>query len=691
MNDAAVRELARRAGIAVRWTDYADKRRRVPLDTMRRILTALGLPCDTEDDLSHSRRLLDGAQTPPLITTTAGQAVDLPIRAAGDPPRARLIDEHGVVAEVAGRQTAGGVSLPSIQEIGYHTVEIGQTRLKLAVAPPRCVTIEDIAPGERVVGLAAQIYGLRSAGDCGIGDMAGVVALAKSAAALDVDALALSPAHALFAADPGHFSPYSPSSRLFYNPLLADAALLFGPDRMAKARTATGVGVRARELEASSLINWTSSSHAKMAVLRALFEDFAAADLAGNPATKLAVDFAKFRGAQGAALEDHALFETLHEARLRANPQAWNWRDWPPEWRDPHSATVRSFAEKNQHETLFYSFLQWVADRSFAVAQQGTRHAGMRIGVIADLAVGTHSGGSHAWTNQDDILGGLEIGAPPDLFSASGQNWGLTTFSPRALIRSGFAPFIATIRACMRQAGGVRIDHVMSLMRLWVTPRGTRANEGAYLTYPLDDLLRLTALESHRHRAIVIGEDLGTVPAGFRDRLTRTGIYKMNVLWFEREGNGFALPQTWPAGAAAMTSTHDLPTVVGWWRGSDLETRVKCGSLADAQSERAIRGLDRDALWRAFKSAKAAEGNLPPADQPARVADAAVKFIAETPSRLALLPLEDALALEEQPNLPGTIDEHPNWRRRYQREAGTMLDAPDVRRRVETLTRRGAR
>ena len=245
MNDAAVRELARRAGFAVRWTDYADKQRRVPLDTMCRILTALGLPCDTEDDLSHSRRLLDGAQTPPLITATVGQAVDLPIRAAGDPPRARLIDERGAVAEVEVRRTVGGVSLSGIQAIGYHTIEIGQTCLTLAVAPPRCVTIEDIAPGERVAGLAAQIYGLRSAGDCGIGDMAGVVALAKSAAALNVDALALSPAHALFAADPGHFSPYSPSSRLFYNPLLADAALLFGPDRVAKARTATGVGVLA--------------------------------------------------------------------------------------------------------------------------------------------------------------------------------------------------------------------------------------------------------------------------------------------------------------------------------------------------------------------------------------------------------------------------------------------------------------
>ncbi|MGH7248942.1 MAG: 4-alpha-glucanotransferase, partial [Pseudomonadota bacterium] len=316
------------------------------------------------------------------------------------------------------------------------------------------------------------------------------------------------------------------------------------------------------------------------------------------------------------------------------------------------------------------------------------KRAGMRIGLIADLAVGICSGGSDAWANQDSILTGLEIGAPPDAFQPSGQNWGLTTFSPRALSGSGFGSFVAPIRACMRHAGGVRIDHATGLMRLWVIPTGGNASDGAYLDYPFDDLLRLSALESHRHRAIVIGEDLGTVPAGLRSRLARAGVYGMSVLWFEREGNTFAAPHDWTAEAVAMTSTHDLPTVAGWWRGSDLELRARCGLLSNLAGEQAARTKERTALWRAFRSARVADGDLPAPDDGSRLADAAVKFVAATPSRLALLPLEDALASEDQPNLPGTVSGHPNWRRRYAGEADSLLDPPDVRDRIEMLIRR---
>jgi 4-alpha-glucanotransferase len=203
--------------------------------------------------------------------------------------------------------------------------------------------------------------------------------------------------------------------------------------------------------------------------------------------------------------------------------------------------------------------------------------------------------------------------------------------------------------------------------------------------------LRLIALESHRHRAIIIGEDLGTVPAGFRDRIGRAGLYGTRVLWFERERNRFAPPQAWPTGVAAMTSTHDLPTVAGWWRGTDIDVRAQCGLVEDPDKERATRTTDRQMLWRACRRAKAAEGDLPAPNETSRAADAAVKFIAQTPSQLALLPLEDALAVEDQPNVPGTIDEHPNWRRRYAGQAEELLSPADVRRRLDPLARRGRR
>ncbi len=581
--------------------------------------------------------------------------------------------------------------MPAIRVPGYHALDIDNVRLTLAVAPPRCLTIDDIGAGHRLAGLSVQTYGLRSNGDCGIGDMAAVAALASAAAPLGIHALALSPAHLPFTTGHGPYSPYSPSSRLFYDPLLADAASIFGEARLNWARSCAVSASPGCQLEsATCLINWSASRRAKMAVLRCLFDDFIATDLTAAPGTGLAVDFADFRAARGAALERHGLFETLRAACLRSNPQAWNWRDWPEQWREPQSANATRFSQENQRDVLFHVFLQWVVDRSLARSQKAARRAGMRIGLIADLAVGLNGSGSDAWTSQDMMLDGLEIGAPPDLFNTIGQNWGLTTFSPRALAENGFAPFIATLRAGMQHAGGIRIDHAMGFMRLWVTPGGAKASEGAYLSYPLDDLLRLTALESHRHRSIVIGEDLGTVPAGFRDRLARAGIYGMRVLWFERDGADFVRPQDWTIEAAAMTSTHDLPTVAGWWRGRDLEVRVECGLLEDTAREQSARSKDRKALWSAFQSAQVDPGDLPPLEAGSRVADAAVKFTAATPSRLALLPFEDALAMEDQPNLPGTTDAYPNWRRRYPGEAAALLESSAVRHRVELLARRAA-
>jgi len=690
MDDAAIRDLAGRAGIAVRWTDYTNTQRAVSIESIRRILAALRLPCCNAADLAHSRHVLEHAQLPPLITATAGKPIQLPIGAGGARSRARLTQEDGSIADVTLRRTARGIAVPPIQTIGYHTLELGETRLTLAVAPPRCTTIEDIAPGERLAGLAVQTYGLRRGGDCGIGDMGGVTALARRAGVLGIAALGLSPAHALFAADHSHFSPYSPSNRLFYNPLLADPVAVFGNERVERARTAAGLNAAVRTLESATLIDWPKAAENKFVLLRRLFDGFVAHDLGGAGDSNLIVDFAAFRAGAGAALEQHALFEALHAAHLQAEPQDRDWRNWPAQWRDPHGTAVQRFRNENKREVLFHIFLQWIADRSLAKAQHQTKAAGMQIGVIADLAVGMSPAGSHAWSGNDTLLGDLQVGAPPDLFNRNGQNWGLTTFSPHALRDAGFAPFIATLRACMRHAGGLRIDHVMSFMRLWVIPAGAASGEGAYLAYPLDDLFRLTALESHRHRAIVIGEDLGTVPAGFRGRLRRAGIYGMSVLWFERAGKGFKRPGDWPSDAVATTSTHDLPTVAGWWRGSDLEEWARCGVVTDMAEAQSARSKERKVLWRAFVSAGVGDREKPAGESGARAADAAVRFIAATPSRLALLPLEDALASTEQPNLPGTIDEHPNWRRRYPGDAATLLDDPAVRQRVSSLVARGA-
>ncbi|MBV9757330.1 MAG: 4-alpha-glucanotransferase, partial [Alphaproteobacteria bacterium] len=394
----------------------------------------------------------------------------------------------------------------------------------------------------------------------------------------------------------------------------------------------------------------------------------------------LRTEFAAFR-ARHPELEAHARFEALHAQQFGADPARWHWRSWPAELRDPHGAAVAAFAGEHAREVDFYLFLQFVAERQLAAAQAEARRAGMRIGLISDLAVGSDSGGSQSWSRQDEMLVGLGIGAPPDLLNTRGQNWGVVAFSPTGLRRHGYGAFIDMLRAALRHTGGVRIDHAMGLRRLWVVPEGSDPRDGAYLRFPLDDLLRLLALESQRHHGIVLGEDLGTVPEGFQDQLAARGILGMRVLWFERDGDAFRPPAAWWGAASAMTSTHDLPTVAGWWRGRDLEWRRDLGLLGDEPAVRAeyeARGRDRALLWHAMQASGAATGDVPPAEQPMAAVDAAARHVGRAASELVMLPLEDALAESEQPNLPGTLHEHPNWRRRTPGAVDHLLDSPEV-------------
>ncbi len=577
--------------------------------------------------------------------------------------------------------------MPAISSPGYHRLLIDDREVVLSGGTGTLLSaFDDAVPDARLWGIAAQVYSLRHRGDGGIGDAAGIAALAEIAGSRGADVLALSPVHALFSADPSRFGPYSPSTRLFLNPLHASATLVFGEAHVADIMRAEGLGETFERLEAQPLIDWAAAARAKHRLLRALFELFIDTD---GP---LRLDFASFRADGGELLAQHAVFETLHAVKSAAGEG--DWRRWPMDLRDPDSAAVAAFAASYQQEMLFHCFLQWLADRSLGIAQRRARAGGMRIGLIGDLAVGMDPSGSHAWSRQRDVLGGLTIGAPPDLFNPRGQDWKLTGFSPHALADGGFAPFLATVRAALRNAGGVRIDHAMGLTRLWLIPEGADPADGAYLAYPRHDLLRLLALESQRHTAIVVGEDLGTLPTGFCEEMEIAGLHGMRVLWFERNGQAFRPPGAWDRSAVAMTTTHDLPTVAGWWHGTDIGTRATCGRLGVGVSEADVtaeRTTDRDALWHAFVQAGAAAGDAPQPDDMRPAVDAALSFVAATPSPLCLAPIEDLLGVEAQPNLPGTIDEHPNWRRRHTVAAGALLDEPAAAERVEHLAARRPR
>ncbi|MGH7156476.1 MAG: 4-alpha-glucanotransferase, partial [Acetobacteraceae bacterium] len=616
---------------------------------------------------------------PPLITALTGKRRKLRVDAEM-PRRARLFLEAGGTRDISPHEVDGGVELPAIAEIGYHRLEIGDREIVLAVAPPRATAISEIARG-RLWGLVAQVYGLRRTGDGGIGDLAGVAALAECAAGYGADAIALSPLHAMFAAMPDRYGPYSPSSRLFLNPLYAAPSLVFGDAIVARVSARNGVAAEFTRLELLNQVDWPASATTKLALFGDLFRWF----LDGlDVPDALRVDFARFQADGAASLARHATFEALSAEQLAIDPRRRDWHDWPLDLRDPDSAAVAAFARAHRHGVQFHVFLQWITARSLAATQHRARAAGMRIGIVADMAVGIDPAGSHAWSLPDGILKNAAVGAPPDLFNPNGQQWGITTFAPQSLVRTGFAPFIATVRATLRHTGGVRIDHAMGLQRLWLVPAGNSPAEGAYLEYPLTDMLRLLALESHRHHAVVIGEDLGTVPDGLRDTLAAYGLYGMRVLWFERSDGAFLQPADWDANAVAMTSTHDLPPLASWWTGADIALRDRHHVLAPWQRREQLeteRQADRIAIRQTFAGPASTKEEPPTPDDTQRFVDDALQFVASTAAPLALLPLEDVLGTTEQPNLPGTTDQHPNWKRRLNGPVEEILnDAPAAQR-----------
>ncbi|PWW03573.1 4-alpha-glucanotransferase [Hoeflea marina] len=666
----ALHQLARAAGLQIDWQDATGLAQRVGDEALRKVLAALGLPAESDADIARSRRQLRAAEMEDrFVSADTGGPVLLPA-SFGEAGEAVLVLESGETMPARLRRDRRGLTMSPIDVPGYHRLRQGGREIRLAVAPSRCFSVADAAPGRRLWGLAVQVPALRGERRLDFGDFGTLADSAASFAAFGADALAISPTHALFPADPGRFSPYAPSSRSFLNILFGDPSLIGHP---VSQSAATG-----------DLIDWSAAIPERLALLRAAFA-------ACGEGVRDAV--AAYRRRSGAALESHAVFDALH-ARFFARG-ASGWQQWPAEFHDPAGAAVSEFAASHADEVDFFVFGQWLAKISLDAAQKAATGAGMAIGLVSDLAVGMDPGGSHAWSRRDELLTGVSVGAPPDILGPDGQNWGITGFSPQALRRTGFDPFIATLRAGLDHAGGIRIDHALGLSRLWVVPQGEAPGEGAYLTYPLEDMLRILAIESNRARAIVIGEDLGTVPEGLRERLEAREMLGMRVLWFERdEDGGFTPPGNWSRQAAAMTGTHDLPTVAGWWRERDIDWtwRLQRSSRAeDEAADRAARSRDRTLLWRSFLEAGTATGPEPAPAETDAFTEAALAHVGATACDLAIIPMEDLLGLVEQPNLPGTIDEHPNWRRRMPDRTATLLAEPKVAARIARLagTRQG--
>ena len=512
---------------------------------------------------------------------------------------------------------------------------------------------------QRSWGFSVQAYALRSARNWGIGDFEDLARLAEYAAALGADFIGISPLHALFIAEPRRISPYSPSSRSFLNPLLIapDKVPGFG-DIETPDLAATCV-----ELRDTKLIDYPSVAAVKIPILEELFAHF----LKAGPAEAKDV-FEHFCFEQGKALQVHALYEALSEHMVTQGRNA-AWTSWPEAYQDPTNIEVRDFARAARTRIAFHAWLQWIADAQLADAQARARAAGMRIGLYLDLAVGVSPDGSACWQNGPAIAHHARIGCPPDPFSAQGQDWGLVPFSPVGLSEARLEPFRAVLRANMRYSGALRIDHAMGLQRLYWIPDGNTAVDGAYVAYPFRDLLEGVAAESWISQTIVIGEDLGTVPPGFSDTIVRAGLLSYQVLYFSEEDGVWRAPHAYRREAMVCASTHDLPTLRGWWTCNDIDWRVKCARATEAEAliQRQDRMRDRKYLLDALMGTQALDPD-PAYAQAEEMPDAVIlavhRFLAATPCRLLTVQIDDALGVVEQANLPGTVDEHPNWRRK---------------------------
>ncbi|TCP71928.1 4-alpha-glucanotransferase [Sphingomonas sp. PP-CE-1G-424] len=651
---SGLRTLAVAAGLQPEWQDAAGRRQTVSNGALQAILDRLGHPSGSDKQIAESLAAIEArnAQGVRFLSVDVEDPIRLTSKVSG---KAEFTFEDGTTRSV----TVDNGELSPIRKSGYHKLEINGEVVEILVAPRRCYTIADALPGRKLWAPAVQIPSLRTDVSKAFGDFVSLTDAAQAFGQRGADAVAISPTHALFPADASRYSPYAPSSRQFLNGLYGDPAAF---------------GAKSDNRGLPELIDWHAAIPEKLARLRKSFDQV----LSQNEET-----LTTFRRQGGDDLERHAEFDALH-AHFLATRGARGWQQWPVEYHDPTSPTVRRFVAEHADDVTFYIFLQWLARRDLDAAQTAAKDSGMAIGLIADLAVGMDSGGSHGWSRRSDLLTGLSIGAPPDPLGPDGQSWGITGFDPQALRDTAFAPFIATIRSALAHAGGIRIDHAFGLRRLWVVPEGASAAGGAYLDMPFNDLMRIVAMESQRAKAIVIGEDLGTVPDGFREAMDARAMLGMRVLWFERDADGFVPPARWSPDAVAMTGTHDLATVAGWWSGRDIDWTWDLGRKSDAvdkPTDLAARAEDRVALWSAFDTGT----EQPTPEDTDSVVDAAIAHVASTPCALAIIPIEDLIGLVEQPNLPGTIDEHPNWRRRMPDTTEALLASPEVAARIDTL------
>ena len=581
-------------------------------------------------------------------------------------------------AEIDGRwQTRRALQLPEDLAHGYHALNVAidggrAESCALIVAPRGCFEPRALQEGHRLWGVAVQLYTLRSQRNWGIGDFADLGDVVRACAPSGASFIGLNPLHALFPGNSRHFSPYSASSRHFLNVLYIAVERLpeFAECGLARQMVAApGFQAELERMRATAVVDYPGVARAKLSVLRELFDHFQREHLARG--TDRAAKFRAYVAERGESLRLHALYDAIDgHMRAQDGDRYWGWPVWPEELRNPAHDGVRAFEAAHASSVQYYAWLQWVADEQLREAQSLARELGMPIGLYGDYAVGVNPSGSETWSDQALYRKSAGVGAPPDALALMGQDWGIPPQDPNVLMAEEYQPFRNLIAANMRHFGALRLDHVMALFRQWWVPVGLGATEGGYVHYPVDDLMSVLALESERHACLVVGEDLGTVPAEMSHAMGERAVYSYRVLLFEKHADGrFLQPHEYPRRAIATVTTHDLPTLKGYWTGSDIELRQRLALYPSEEIRMYVvheRVRDRAALLDALEQAglKPAGCDGSGSSFSDALARAIQVYLARSSSALVVLQAEDLIGMPDPVNVPGTSDEHANWQRK---------------------------
>jgi 4-alpha-glucanotransferase len=662
----ALESAAARFGIELAYEDTWGRVHTASDESMRAALVSLGVAAESaesieghleRDTIEHWERPFPGT----IVVRQTGDALRLhmPASRAGISIKVEFRWENGATehhwfwlpelreldrATLHGREfIAKRVPFPENMPLGYHQLRIYWMQAPeietfgeacFIVCPARARTLEG-----RVAGVALNLYGLRSARNWGCGDFTDLCAAIDVFASAGVAFLALNPLHAIANREPYNTSPYLPECSLYRNFAYIDVERV--PGFLAQDLPHGEL----ESLRATEFVDYENVARVKLTALRGAFERFVASGRTGG--------FDEYAAIEGQSLQDFAVYSALWVAMHALDKDVWLWTQWPAEFRDPRSPAVDAWASEHSNDILFYKFLQWQIDRQLAETQAHARASGMRIGLYHDMALATDRFGADLWANRAFYAEGARVGAPPDALAPGGQDWGFPPPHRDAHFNNAYSLFAQTIRNNARHGGALRIDHVMRFFRLFWIPENLTAAQGVYVRDYVDHLIGILSLESVRGGFYVIGEDLGTVPPGTRERLSELGILGYRLLWFEKNLDGsFRLPHEYSRDVAVSTTTHDLPTLAGFYLGRDIEARKSAGLVTDA---------DYEAQW----SARHEEiGRLNDALMRAGFADDAVGFVLSTPSALAIVNQEDLTGETEQQNLPASTWQYPNWRRK---------------------------